>query len=167
MECYGESKMIKTFRGLIADGAQDTIVLHTSTGSTGYRIVKLELMTNQPHVGSTRREHIIMVWKVEKSGAELADSTTAYPDFSNNQLLGVGLATNDVGAEAYGAGLWQSTIFDNDVFNQDIYVTHREEGGSTIPCNYYIELEQVKLDLSESTVATLKDIRNERASITG
>jgi len=26
--------------------------------------------------------------------------------------------------------------------------------------NYYIELEQVKLDLNENTVATLKDIRN-------
>ena len=26
--------------------------------------------------------------------------------------------------------------------------------------NYYIELEQMKLDLSENTVATLKDIRN-------
>ena len=26
--------------------------------------------------------------------------------------------------------------------------------------NYYIELEQIKLDLNENTVATLKDIRN-------
>jgi len=29
-----------------------------------------------------------------------------------------------------------------------------------VPMNYYLELEQIKLDLSESTVATLKDIRN-------
>ena len=39
-------------------------------------------------------------------------------------------------------------------------MTHREEGGSAIPCNYYIELEQVKLDTNANTVATLKDIRN-------
>jgi len=152
--------MIKTFRGLIGDEGQDTIVLHTNDGSIGYKIVKFELMTNQPHVGSTRREHIMMIWKVERTATQLVDTTTTYPDFSNNQLLAVGLATNDVGAEAYGAGLWQSTIFDNEIFNQDIYVTHREEGGSAIPCNYYIELEQMTLDLNENTVATLKDIRN-------
>jgi len=45
------------------------------------------------------------------------------------------------------------------VVNQDIYITHIDTNGA-IPCNYYIELEQVKLDLSENTVATLKDIRN-------
>ena len=28
------------------------------------------------------------------------------------------------------------------------------------PVNYYVELEQMKLDLNENTVATLKDIRN-------
>ena len=32
--------------------------------------------------------------------------------------------------------------------------------GSAAICNYHIELEQMKLDLSEQTVATLKDIRN-------
>ena len=44
-------------------------------------------------------------------------------------------------------------------FNQDIYVTHEDTVGSQ-PCNYYIELEVVKLALDENTVATLKDIRN-------
>ena len=44
-------------------------------------------------------------------------------------------------------------------FNQDIYVTHTDVLGAGA-CNYYIELEQFKLDLSENTVATLKDIRN-------
>jgi len=51
-------------------------------------------------------------------------------------------------------------IFDKEIFNQDIYITHTEAAGSALACNYYIELEQVKLDLSENTVATLKDIRN-------
>ena len=42
------------------------------------------------------------------------------------------------------------------IFNQDIYVTNYGSGAM----NYYIELEQIKLDLNENTVATLKDIRN-------
>jgi hypothetical protein len=33
-----------------------------------------------------------------------------------------------------------------------------EENGSE-DCNYYLELEQIKLDLNQSTVATLKDMR--------
>jgi len=50
-------------------------------------------------------------------------------------------------------------IFDHEIFNQDIYVTHWSDSGADA-CNYYIELEQVKLSVDESTVATLKDIRN-------
>ena len=45
------------------------------------------------------------------------------------------------------------------IFNQDIYLTHLESQGSSA-VNYYLELEQIKLDLNENTVATLKDIRN-------
>ena len=47
----------------------------------------------------------------------------------------------------------------NEIFNQDIYITHVDSDASA-PINYYIELEQIKLDLNENTVATLKDIRN-------
>jgi len=158
MECYEGATMIKTFRGLIVDGGQDTIVLHTNDGSMGYRIVKFEIMTNVPHAAATDTEHIVMIWKVKRSVTELGDTTTTNPDFSNNQLLGVGLNLNDVTGS--GHGYWETTIFDQERFNQDIYVTHRDEGGSTNPCNYYIELEQVKLDLNQNTVATLKDIRN-------
>ncbi len=149
---------IKTFRGLIADEAQDTIVLHTNDGSIGYKVVKMQIMTNQPHVAGTDTEHIVMVWKVARTDTELTNTTTTEPDFSNNELLAVGIATNDVTGS--GHGYWEDVIFDNEIFNQDIYVTHRDEGGSTVACNYYIELEQRKLDLNENTVATLKDIRN-------
>ena len=52
-------------------------------------------------------------------------------------------------------------MFDKEIFNQDIYITHHNQHDTdTSACNYYIELEQVKLDLSENTVATTKDIRN-------
>ena len=36
--------MIKSYRGLIADGAQDRIPLHTNDGKTGYKIVKFQIM---------------------------------------------------------------------------------------------------------------------------
>ena len=50
-------------------------------------------------------------------------------------------------------------VFDNIKFNQDIFVTSKCHDKSG-PVNYHIELERVRLDLSESTTATLKDIRS-------
>ena len=143
---------IKTFRGLIANGGQDTIVLHTNDGSTGYRIVKFELMPNEP--GEDQHESTVMIWKV----AQTAVTNTV--DFSNQTLLACSIWQSG-NAPGGADALWvpHTSIFDREIFNQDIYVTHSETDSSN-PINYYIELEQVKLDLSENTVATLKDIRN-------
>ena len=47
---------------------------------------------------------------------------------------------------------------DNEIINQDIEIGNKESQGNSM--NYYIELEQIKLDLNENTVSTLKDIRN-------
>ena len=139
---------IKTFRGLIADGNQDTIVLHTNDGSTGYRIVKFQGIGKEP--GQQEQEHTLKIYKVSQS---TVDNKV---DFSNQTLLGV-VYVGDNAANAYP--FFTGIIFDRETFNQDIYVTHEDTQGSE-PCNYYIELEQVKLDLNENTVATLKDIRN-------
>ena len=149
MECYEGATMIKTFRGLIADGEQDTIVLHTNNGETGYRIVKFQVMQSAP--GSTGVEHTMKIYKTEQTTIDNA------VDFSNNVLLGVAL-WHKREDEAYR--VTDSVIFDSEIFNQDIYITQSDTNGSSA-CNYYLELEQVKLNLSENTVATLKDIRNE------
>jgi len=142
--------MIKTFRGLLTDGAQDTIVLHTNDGSIGYRIVKFQIMGNNP--GSTGYEHIVKIYKTAQTGA-----TTETIDFSDQTLLAAAfLQEHD--SNAYVSS--HEVIFDQEIFNQDIYITHKDTEGA-LAVNYYIELEQIKLDLSESTVATLKDIRNE------
>jgi len=146
---------IKTFRGLIQDTSQDTIVLHTNDGATGYRIVKFELFNNDP--GGNDTEHIVKIFKV--SGKDLNNLV----DFSDNTLLAAGFIGNSTQATAYPP--LSSVIFDNEIFNQDIYVIHRGEGTAQ-PVNYYIELEQMPLDLNESTVATLKDVRNTTAPIT-
>ena len=147
---------IKSFKGLMANGTQDTINLHTSTGSTGYRIKKFQIMPHAPG-DNNDQEHIVTIWKVARTATELGDTTTTRPNFSNNELLGVAFAVNDISSALnYSDGV----IFDNEIFNQDIYVVLRDIGGATQSCNYYIELEQVKLALDENTVATLKDIRN-------
>jgi len=140
---------IVSFRGQIADAAQDTIVLHTIDGSTGYRITKFQIMFTDP--GVTSSEHVVKIYKTEQTTID------GLIDFSDNRLLGAAYI-KERGNDYYGHGVGP-IIFDNEIFNQDIYVTHEAitAGGA---CNYYIELEQMPLDLNENTVATLKDIRN-------
>ena len=151
MECYEGATLIKTFRGQIADNRQDTIVLHTNDGSMGYRIVKFQIIPREPF--DKDQESVVKIYKVSQS------SIDTLIDFSDNTLLAVGITTNE---NIVGTGYMMpmQIIFDQEIFNQDIYVTHRDQDNAEV-CNYYIELEQVKLDLSQSTVATLKDIRNE------
>ena len=138
----------KSFRGKIADGGIDTISLHTNNGSTGYRLKKFELIGHDPNV---EQESMVQIFSVPQ--------TTPVPttiDFDDQTLLAAALY--DLSAsQAYNAGTVM--IIDNVTFNQDIYITHLESKASQ-PVNYYIELEQIKLDLTENTVATLKDIRN-------
>jgi len=142
--------MIKTFRGSLGDGDQDTIVLHTNNGEMGYKIVKFQIMLT--NFGSNRGS-FVQVWKVEQTTVSTGEPTI---NFDDNILLATSMQIyNATNLTLSG----QTTFFDNEVFNQDIYVTHTERSGGG-GCNYYLELEQVKLDLNESTVATLKDIRN-------
>jgi hypothetical protein len=148
MDSYEEVPMIKTFRGLIADGDQDTIVLHTNTGATGYRIKKFQVICKDPP--GTAPESVITIWKTSQTSAPLEI------DFSNNELLGCayysGGATASISQDII-------IVFDSEIFNQDIYINHNDAQDSG-PMNYYLELEQVKLNMDENTVATLKDIRN-------
>jgi len=140
---------IKSFRGKIADGGIDTISLHTNNGSTGYRIKKLQLFGQQP--GTVDQESTVKIFSIPQTTAA---STV---DFSDNTLLAVGYVETDQ-AQTFSPGD-SVVVFDNVTFNQDIYLTHVEDKAS-VSCNYYIELEMVKLALDENTVATLKDIRN-------
>jgi len=140
--------MIKTFRGLIADGGQDTINLHTNDGKTGYRIVKFQLMPPDP-----TDENIENVTKVY-SASQI--SVTDDIDFTDQTLLAAGFHKN-ASIGNYSAD--QIVVFDNTIFNQDIYVTTKSDDTAD-KMNYYIELEQISLDLNEATVATLQSIRN-------
>ena len=138
---------IKSFRGRIKDGGIDTIVLHTNDGSTGYQIKKVQCVPADP--GTTNTEHVFKIFKIPQTTA------TGSIDFSDQTLLAsVYLSSRD---DRYGGD--NIIVFDNEIFNQDIYLTH-DDTNNAGAVNYYIELEQVKLDLNENTVATLKDIRN-------
>lgn len=143
---------IKSFRGRLADGSQHTITLHTNNGSTGYRIVKFQVMPEKP--GDVGQEALVQIWKIKQSTVPTASGTI---NFSDQTLLGA-----VAGIFGVGEGLPNPIFFDHEIFNQDIYITHTDNKNAE-SINYYIELEQIKLDLNSNTVATLKDIRNESA----
>jgi len=136
--------VVKTYRGLLADGAQDKIPLSTRDGSVGYRIVKFEIM---PDGGTGARNSIISIWKKEQT-LPLVQGV----NFTDPDLLGMALWYN---------GTYEvddAVIFDNEIFNQDIYIGLFDSDGSS-SCNYYLELEQMKLDHTQNMSATLKAIR--------
>jgi len=143
---------IKSFRGLLAQDAIDTVTLHSNTGSIGYRIVKFKLMPYLFGAGSGELESIVKIYKVPQTTAD------EYIDFSDNTLLAAAIVNNESNADSYPTVL--TTVFDNEIFNQDIYITHKNQHADAAAVSYYFELEQMSLDLNENTVATLKDIRN-------
>ena len=141
---------IKSFRGQLADGGQERIRLSTNDGKTGYLVRKFQTMSVSP--GVEQHESITQLF-AEKVGT--VPTTLATVDFRNPLLLAANVyISGNASAEVYN----QQVIFDSVKVNQDIYVTHTENDG-TSAINYYVELEQVPLDLNEATVATLKDMR--------
>jgi hypothetical protein len=141
---------IVSFRGLLASGAETTLTLHTNDGLTGYRIVKLEAMPYEPSGASGT--NVIKIFSIPPGAA------TATIDFEDNTLLASAVIAHNASAFQYPPET--SVVFDNIKFNQDIFITQIDADGNATACNYHIELEQVRLDLNESTVATLKNIRN-------
>jgi len=137
---------VKSFRGLIPNNETVKLNLATNNGAIGYKVKKFQIM---PVRSYNNYEITSKIFKVEpgtaSSDVDLSDNTIVATAFS-------GLADGKY------AGA-KTVIFDNEIFNQDIYITAVDNGGSQ-DCNFYIELEQIKLDLNENTVATLKDIRN-------
>jgi len=138
--------VVKTFRGLLAAGGQDRIRLQTIKGKVGYRIVKYDIITTAP--GSGSEEDIMKIYKEEQS------TINAIIDFTDSSLLGVAYS----GINASGWLYSENIIFDNEVFNQDIFIVHGKEAGSGA-CNYYIELEVIPLDDAGAEYTTLKDMR--------
>jgi len=139
--------MIKTFRGLLADGGQDRIRLQTIKGKVGYRIVKFLLINEEP--GSASAESVVKIYKSEQT---TIDNNINFTD--SDLLAAAYYTTNHAGQRGF-----TPIIFDTEIFNQDIYVTH-EEVNDAEPCNYYLELEVIPLDDAGAEYTTLKDMRS-------
>ena len=142
--------MNKTFKGLLADEETLRIRLSTNNGLTGYKIVKFQLFPEKP--GATAQESIVMIESVEPSSA------TGTVNFDSPTLLAVSLTANDTNLEQGRVPPPDTVIIDNKIINQDIFVSHKDMLTGE-KCNYYVELEKVKLSENEATVATLKDMR--------
>jgi hypothetical protein len=138
---------IKTYKGMLPIGEQEKIHLSTNDGLTGYRITKFQIMSNTP--GTNNIELIGQIFITDQTG-----KITTAVDFSNADLLAV------VFYDRASNRSTNTIIFDKETFNQDIFINITDESGNTIPANYYIELEQFKLDLNTSTYHTLKNIRS-------
>jgi hypothetical protein len=140
--------VVKTFRGLLADGGQDRIRLSTIKGKVGYRIIKLQLMAENP--GTTDYEHVVKIYKSEQS------SITGDVNFTDSDVMAAGYLEGNNSSNYIGEP--QTIIFDNEMFNQDIYVSHFDAKGA-LACNYYLELEVIPLDDAGAEYTTLKDMR--------
>jgi hypothetical protein len=79
-------------------------------------------------------------------------------NFADTTLLAAGY-TMDSGSVA-NTRLPSTVIFDTELFNQDIFITNFAASGSA-SCNYYIELEQIKLTVNQAELLIVKDLRGE------
>jgi len=145
--------MIKTFRGLLANAGQDRIRLQTIKGKVGYRIVKFQIMPKQP--GNVAQESVVQIWKNQITTVPTSTETI---NFTDSDLLAAGIGMYG-GLSGNTVPFLETIIFDNQVFNQDIYITHTDNE-STQDINYYLELEVVPLDDAGAEYTTLKDMRS-------
>jgi len=144
------SNRILSYRNLLASGGQDTIFLSTRKGEVGYRIIKFDAVAQEPSGASGT--NVIQIWKEEQS------TIGGTIDFSDNRLLGSAVASHNASAFQYPPV--QHIMFDSEIFNQDIYISQLDADGNVTACNYYLELEVIKLSEDQAMVATLKDIKN-------
>ena len=143
----GSDKMIKTFRGLLADGGQDRIRLQTMKGKVGYRIVKFQ------GLGPSANDNIESTLKIY---SVLQTSIVDEIDFSDSTLLAAMIITQSSSANSNPED--QTVIFDNEIFNQDIYISLKGADYAA-SVNYYLELEVIPLSERGAEYTTIKDLR--------
>jgi hypothetical protein len=145
------SKII-TFRGVLSTaGPEDKLRVKTNNGKTGYKIVKFQILSTKPGSAAANEEMIVVITSRANSTAY---STTV--DFTNSDLIAVAYQETVAGAQE---GLTTTIIFDNVMFNQDVFVGAADASGGTTPINYYIELEAIPLSDIEATRLTLQNIK--------
>ena len=139
---------ILSYRGLLQDQEQERILLSTRKGETGYRVIKFELMPVNPGVDSG--ESVVKIYKDSQSAVD------AVVNFSNNRLLAAGYYAAE--SSSYSDTL--NIIFDQEIINQDIFITNSDARANDTAINYYLELEVIKLSEHDAMVTTIQSIRN-------
>jgi len=135
---YKGTGKVHSFRGLltdVADSNQRKIRIQGPVGAIAWRITKLQVMSEDPFDGDSA-EHIVKVYR------EYQSSVDGNVNFENDELLGAAIINNHT--SGYQDPSFPVIIFDNALFSRNIWITHKDMQGA-ISCNYYIELEEVKL----------------------
>jgi len=128
----GTGKM-HSFRGLLADEAQQRIRIQGATGEIAWRITKFEIMPEKP--GTVQAEHTVKIYREEQSAID------GVINFTDDELLAAGFFLNQTTATL---SYFETVIFDNSLFVRNIYITASEPIGAR-DVNYYIELEEVRV----------------------
>ena len=138
-----------SYRGKLPVGEQDRIRLRTINGKVGYRITKFQVISTTP--GGATSEMIGQIFKTDQT-----NNITTTVDFSDSDLLAMAFYQD---GSTIDNTQNMTVIFDNEKFNQDIFVNITDASGSTVPGNYYIELEAMSLTDLETTMLTLQSLR--------
>ena len=138
-----------TYKGKLAIGLQDRIRLKTKQGKIGYKITKFQVINSAP--GTIDSQTVAKIFLTDQSA-----SVTQTIDFSDSDLLAcVYQKTGNSGGDPVDNVI----IFDNQLINQDIFITVDDAVSNTTPINYYIELEVMSISDLEATMLTLQNIR--------
>lgn len=133
---------IKSFKGQLGDLEQDQIRLRGGDPMVGWKIRKFQIMGRLP--AGENQESVVKIYQTEQD-----PPFQTSVNFREDALLAV--AYLEAAADAKTESQPQIVVFDNIVFNQDIWISHADsESGGDI--NYYIELEEVKMTGAEAAV---------------
>jgi hypothetical protein len=140
--------IIKAFKGKLTsdDNALNQDTIHLSGGEIheGYRVVKLELISVSE---SADISPIVKLYTTKQS------SVNQTIDFTESGLIGAAIYRQDSGNNY---PVPYTVIFDKEVFNQDIYITYKDNETSGASVNYYLELEQITMTRGEEAVVNFK-----------
>jgi len=131
--------MIKTFSGLLADGAQDKIHLAGGDSTKGYKINKFQLLPYD--IMTEDYEGVATIHKTSQASAP------AVVNFNDDSLLGAGYWNSSSSSNIYPDDL--TVTFETEIFNQDIFINW-EDTKSNSGMNYYLELEEVTMSDAEA-----------------